>query len=96
MSKHSFDKLFACLTILVMASVAGTAAGFPQPYQANEEYEAACMPLPVPPGWSEPAAGDPEAEAADAAYLCEGCFVGGANHERSTQRRLRAVASRPV
>jgi len=70
MSTHSFDKMFACLTILVMASVAGTAAGLPQPYQANEEYEMACETLPLPPGWSEPAAGDPEAEAAPMDEVC--------------------------
>jgi tetratricopeptide (TPR) repeat protein len=48
-----------------MVSVAGTATGLPQSNQANEEYEMACEELPMPPGWSAPEGGDPQAVSAD-------------------------------
>ena len=72
MPKHILHTLSACLAILVMASVAGTATGLTPSFQASqeEEYEMACQPLPMPPGWTSPDAGDPEAEPVPPDQVC--------------------------
>ena len=70
MSKHIFDKLSACFTILMVAMAAGTAAGLPFPQQANQEYEMACEPLPTDTQGSQGAPGDQDTEVLPEEEVC--------------------------
>ncbi len=70
MLKHVFNRLSACLMILVVAMAAGPAAGLPLPQQAGEEYEMACEPLPTRPQGSQGMLGDQDAEVSQAEEVC--------------------------